>query len=70
MACLCVCEGNRERACHHRGPAFLQQLIRALRRPHEEFARWTNEAFCPQTSGCQPRRVIIQATGCEEKNMV
>ena len=65
---MCVCEGKaRGRACHHRGPAFLQQLIRALRQPHEEFQRWTNEAFRPQMSGCQPRRVISPATVYEKK---
>lgn len=52
---VCLCEGKRENACHHRGPVFHQQLIRALRRSHEDFRRWTNGAFCPQTSGCQPR---------------
>lgn len=53
--------GGGERAITE-GPAFHQQLIRALHRPQEDFQRWTNEAVCPQTSGCRPRRVITQAT--------
>lgn len=59
-----LCVGWREESerAITEGPAFHQQLIRALRWPQEDFQRWTNEAVCPQTSGCRPRRVITQAT--------